>query len=197
LKGANKPGVERELKFARVDLEQIRGRLLELEAERLGAPAEEENWLLDRAGELSSKGAILRVRRDGRGAWLTWKGPALFEDRVKLRSEIEIAVSTAEGVLKLLEQLGFVVVRRYQKVREEWRLGAETICLDHTPIGDFVEFEGEKAEALAKRCGFDPKQAVTKSYLALYDEYLASHPGAPHDMLFPEDGADGGGGRVG
>ena len=77
-------------------------------------------------------------------------------------------------------------MRRYQKIREEWRLGAETICLDHTPIGDFVEFEGEKAEAVAKRCGFDPATAVRKSYLMLYEDWIAEHPDAPRDMVFTE-----------
>ncbi len=186
---SRKPGVERELKFARVDLELLRSRLLELEAERLGAPSEEDNWLLDRDGELARKGAILRVRRDGRGSWLTWKGGARFEGGTKLRGEIELEVASAEDALRLLEQLGFAIVRRYQKIREEWQLGAETICLDHTPIGDFVEFEGGKAEAVARRCGFDPKQAVRKSYLELYDDYLAANPEAPHNMVFrePED----------
>lgn len=183
-----KSEIERELKFAGVDLEVLRGRLLELEAERLGAPSEEENWLLDRGGQLSADGCILRVRRDGRGSWITWKGPASFDGQVKLRGEIELSVSSAEEALRLLTKLGFAVVRRYQKIREEWRLGAETICLDHTPIGDFVEFEGEKAEAVAKRCGFDPALAVRKTYLALYDDYLSRHPGAPSDMVFVDPG---------
>ena len=55
-----------------------------------------------------------------------------------------------------------------------------------TPIGDFVEFEGDKAEAVAKRCGFDPATAVRKSYLMLYEDYVAEHPGAPPDMVFTE-----------
>jgi hypothetical protein len=72
-------------------------------------------------------------------------------------------------------------------MREEWRLGTETICLDHTPIGDFVEFEGDRAEAVAKRCGFDPDKALRKSYLMLYAEHLAANPAAPFDMVFPDD----------
>ena len=36
-----KPQIERELKFAGVDLDQLRSRLLELECERLGTPPAE------------------------------------------------------------------------------------------------------------------------------------------------------------
>ena len=134
-----KPQIERELKFAGVDLDQLRSRLLELECERLGPPSNEDNWLLDRQGELAGSGGVLRVRQDGRGALITFKGPASFEGPAKLRRELEIVVQDSESALALFTALGYDVVRRYQKIREEWRLGSETICLDHTPIGDFVD----------------------------------------------------------
>lgn len=182
------PGdVERELKFAQADLDALRQRLAELEAERVGPTVFEENWLIDRDRELERQGAILRVRvEEGRGALLTFKGPARFEGTVKVRTELEIRFETSDKVLKLFAALGYEIVRRYQKMREEWRLGSESICLDHTPIGDFVEFEGEKAEAVAKRCGFDATQAVRKSYLMLYADYVAAHPEAPRDMIFDD-----------
>lgn len=186
MSGQKKPLIERELKFAQVDLDTLRGRLLELEAERVGPPADEDNWLLDRQGELARSGGVLRVRRDGQGSLVTFKGPATFEGPAKLRRELEIGIEGAEEALALFSALGYEVVRRYQKIREEWRLGSETICLDHTPIGDFVEFEGEKSTAVAKRCGLDPETAVRKSYLMLYEDYLAAHPEAPRDMIFQD-----------
>ena len=57
-------GLERELKFAQADLEALRQRLLEVEAERTGPAVFEENWLLDRAGELAKKQSVLRVRAE-------------------------------------------------------------------------------------------------------------------------------------
>ena len=184
----DKPPIERELKFAQVDLDALRSRLLEVEAERLGPAIFEENWLVDRNGELGDRMSILRVRaEEGRGAVVTFKGPASFDGSTKVRTELELRVENAEKALALLTALGYSVERRYQKLREEWRLGTETICLDHTPIGDFVEFEGDRAEAVAKRCGFDQAKALRKSYLMLYAEYLASHPEAPFDMVFADD----------
>ena len=177
--------VERELKFARVEIEALRERLLELEAERVRSAAHEDNWLLDREGELLDQGCVLRLRKDGHGAWLTFKGPAHLEGRVKVRSEQEIEVGDAEKALDLFLGLGYTVARRYQKIREDWRLGGVTISLDRTPIGDFAEFEGEGAETVARRCGFDAQQAERRSYLRLYDDYQKEHPDAPAEMLFP------------
>jgi hypothetical protein len=66
-------------------------------------------------------------------------------------------------------------------------VGGVTVALDRTPIGEFAEFEGEAAEALAKRFGFDPDKAERRSYLRLYNDYLKEHPDAPPDMTFPEE----------
>lgn len=177
---------ERELKFRAPDLEQLRERLRELSAERQAPATLEDNQVFDRAGELEGRGHLLRLRNDGRGATLTFKGPARFEGGLKIRSERETRLDNADETRAILEALGYAVVRRYQKMREEWRLGSVMISLDHTPIGDFVEFEGDKAEAVARRCGLAAAQAETRTYLRLYVDYLAEHPEAPPDMTFGE-----------
>lgn len=184
----SEPGpIEREIKFNGVEHERLRERLAELEAERIGSPAFEDNWVFDRRGELSGVGSILRLRSDGHGARLTFKGPARFEGRTKLRQEHEVRLLDAAEARALLECLGYQAVKRYQKVREEWELGGVTIALDHTPVGDFAEFEGEGAETVARRCGFDLETAERRTYLRLYEDYLKEHPEAPPDMIFRED----------
>lgn len=180
------PTFERELKFAGVSIDKLRDRLTEMEAERSGQGTFEENWVFDREAELETSGRLLRLRKDGQGAWLTYKGPLRFEGRVRLRVENEVAVDNADTARALLEGLGYSVVRRYQKIRETWRLGGVIIALDHTPIGDFAEFEGEAAERVARRFGFDPNRAERRSYLRLYADYREEHPEAPADMLFPD-----------
>jgi predicted adenylyl cyclase CyaB len=180
----SKNNLEREIKFHSEDLEALRERLAELEAERVGPPAFEDNWILDRGDELLSKGKILRLRSDGARSHLTFKGPMHMEGKIKVRPELEIGIEDAEQGRQLFEQLGYTVVRRYQKVREEWQLGGVTIALDHTPIGDFAEFEGDGAETVARRCGFDPGKGEARSYLRLYDDYLKDHPDAPPEMTF-------------
>ncbi len=179
--------VERELKFAEVEHDLLRDRLLDLEAERMWTSALEENWVFDRDGELVERGCLLRLRRDPRGAWLTYKGPAEYEGHTKVRTELETEVSDSDVIHQILESLGYEVVRRYEKRRELWRVGGVTVALDRTPIGEFAEFEGEAAEALAKRFGFDPTKAERRSYLRLYQDYLKEHPDAPPNMTFPEE----------
>lgn len=183
---ANKSGIERELKFASVELATLRQRLDEMSAERMTSGSFEENWVFDRGKEIETAGCLLRLRKDGQHAMLTYKGPQTFEGRVRVRPEHEIEVGDAEAARALLEGLGYAVVRRYQKVREEWRLGGVVIALDHTPIGDFAEFEGEAADRVARRCGFDPEDSERRSYLRLYEKYREKHPDSPPDMLFPD-----------
>ncbi len=183
--GDSGDGVERELKFACADLAAVRERLGELGAERQAAAAFEDNLVFDRGGELQESGCLLRLRSDRRGARLTFKGPARFEGNLKLRQERETGVDDAAGTRALLESLGYAVVQRYQKMREEWRLGSVVVALDHTPIGDFVEFEGAKAQQVARRCGFDAGRAEKRSYLHLYRDHRRDHPEAPPQMVFP------------
>ena len=182
--------LERELKFAGVELDSLRQRLIELEAERAQPSTFEDNWIFDRDGELEADGHLLRLRNDSRGARLTFKGKTNFEGHTKVRLEHETGVTDPASMRRLLEQLGYQAARRYQKMREEWQLGGVTVALDHTPIGDFAEFEGSSAEPLAKRCGFDPEKAERRSYLRLYQDYLADHPDAPADMVFQDRAED-------
>lgn len=175
---------ERELKFLCPSLEDLRERLRELEAERLSAASSEDNFVYDRENRLRKAGELLRLRIEPRGARLTFKGQARFEEQVKVRVEHETEVADAEQMDAILGQLGFAVVRRYQKKREEWHLGGVTVSLDHTPIGDFAEFEGGGAAAVAKRCGFALEEAENRTYVELYEDYRRDNPDAPPDMVF-------------
>lgn len=176
---------ERELKFRCDDMSNLRERLAEAEAERVSASTKETNWVLDRDGELERRGELLRVRSQGADARFTFKGPARFEEGTKIRSEREVGTDDHEGVIEILRALGYETSCRYEKFRETWRLGGVLVCLDHTPIGDFVEFEGDKASQVAKRFRFSPSEAEEANYLELYAVYRQEHPEAPEDMIFP------------
>ncbi len=179
--------VERELKFSAVDHDDLRLRLEGLEAENQGPPALEDNWVLDRDGQLGANGSILRLRVDRRGTRVTFKGPATFEGSVKVRVEHETEVGDGPSLRQIFSSLGYEPVRRYQKYREEWRLGSITIALDHTPIGDFAEIEGDGCETVAKRLSLDLEQLEKRNYLRLYEDYLKDNPEAPPDMVFQQD----------
>jgi len=181
-------GEEREIKLRLDDPAVVRAHLERLGARREAGPARERNVLLDTAdGRLAGAGCVLRLRRYG-GRWrLTFKGGARFEGGVKVREELETEVEDGDALLAILGRLGFLPVRLYEKEREVWRLGAAAVCLDRTPMGWFVEVEGEDPEAVAVRLGLDPAAALRASYVALWETYRRDRPelGLPRDMVLP------------
>jgi adenylate cyclase class 2 len=179
--------VERELKFPVADLEALRSKLASLGAVLVAPASLERNWVLDDPGQrLRRQGLLLRVRQwRGQGS-LTFKGPASFAAGVKSREELETTVGDAEKVLAILAAVGFGVAFYYEKHREVWSWGAVTVDLDHTPMGDFLELEGE-GRALGELCrklGFAPEQALRGSYLELWHAFRQRHPEAPEHMVF-------------
>lgn len=156
--------------------------------ERLGASLVrerhfEENVLFDdRAGSLRESGTVLRLRETPRGGVLTFKGPREITDGIKSREERETAVEAPEQVRAILRNLGYRPVFRYQKYRESWSYRGQEVELDETPIGSFLEIEGDAAgiAAVAAELGFSPADYTAESYVALF---FAS--GGKGDMVFP------------
>ncbi len=168
-------------------LTPIRQRLAAAGARRLHPQLHEGNWVLDDPSHtLAAAGRLLRVRRAGDTATLTVKEPGTFAGGIKSRVELETEVGSAEQALAILAGLGFVPVRRYEKRRESWSLDGVTVALDETPMGAFVELEGESPllEPAAVELGLDPRAAVRGTYLDLWAAFRAAHPGAPEDMVF-------------
>jgi adenylate cyclase class 2 len=184
--------LEQEMKFPVPSLAQVRARLRDRGGHLLHAAALEDNVVLDDGGRsLAAAGRLLRVRRFGTTCLITLKGAASFSGGVKTRTELETEVADADTVLALLAGLGFAPVRRYQKRRESWSLEHVTVALDETPMGSFVELEGDGAAlaGVARALGLDPHKAARGTYLDLWTAFRAGHPGAPEDMVFAsEDG---------
>lgn len=180
---------ESEIKVPVPDLAPVRALLVDSGASRVSELHDEMNVLFDDAdGRLASSGCALRVRRArGRGL-LTWKGRATFEGAVKRREEIEIEVSDPAAAERLLERLGFRPTFRYAKRREELRCVGCLVALDETPIGAFVEIEGDPAAiaVCAAVLGLRHADAERRSYAGLWRRAREKDPSLPADMLFPE-----------
>ena len=134
-------------------------------------------------GRLQAAGSTLRVRADGDRAYLTYKGPVI-PGPFKMREEIETEAGASGPLLAILAALGFTPVFRSEKYREEFAAGGAVIAIDDTPIGAFVEIEGEAAAivTLAGQLGFEPADFVLASYRVLFA--AAGPAGAPADTLF-------------
>jgi adenylate cyclase class 2 len=180
---------EIEIKFALKDRAALVGRLHEIGAKRLYSETFEDNIVLDRRGELRTKGALLRVRKFGRYAIATFKGPLAFEDGVKSREEVQTGVESFELAIQLFDSLGYKPVFRYQKFREVWRVREVEVVLDRTPIGDYFEIEGQLdlIRSVAEELGMNPEQGIRQTYADLYRQHRRTRADLPENMVFSPD----------
>ena len=183
------PADEIEVKLPCEDL-VVRAEKLRISARRLGRPSHfESNDLYDDAdGRLTGSGRVLRLRRAGDTASLTFKGPARFTDGLKMREERETRVSDPAETEAILIALGLTRRFRYEKRREEWTFEGCAVALDETPIGNFVEVEGDPPgiRRAVVALGLDFADAVPYTYARLYAERRKKDPSLPPDMVFPE-----------
>ena len=109
---------------------------------------EEINTLFDTAGgELKRRGHVLRLRRlDEEHMILTFKGPAAYQEGMKVRSETELHVSDRDAMIGILRGLGFTESLEYRKTRETWQLNGVEVTLDTLDFGRFAEIEGTKTQ---------------------------------------------------
>ena len=181
---------EVEVKLPCADLDRVRGKLGDLGATVRNPLHFESNDLYDDVeGHLAASGRVLRLRRAGDTALLTYKGPARFAGGVKTREERETRVSDPEETEAILIALGWTRRFRYEKKREEWTLEGCAVALDQTPIGNFAEVEGDPRgiRLAVVALGLDFADAVPYTYARLYAERRKNDPSLPADMVFLEN----------
>jgi adenylate cyclase class 2 len=103
-----------------------------------------------------------------------------------VREEREVEVGDRDEASAILERLGYERRFRYQKRREEWAWEGCIVALDATPIGTFVEIEGDPTAIrhLVARLGLDPSEAIPYSYAELYARRRKEQPSLPADMVW-------------
>ena len=174
---------ETEIKLRVADVSAARAALARAGAKIARERHLEDNVLYDDAyGTLRTAGTVLRLRTTPAGGVLTFKGPREDHDGLKSREERETTVGDPAALRAILDRLGFQPLFRYQKYRETWRHRRQEIEVDETPIGAFLEIEGdpEGIHAVAAELGFSPSDYVTESYVGLF---FAG--GGQGDMVFP------------
>ena len=182
-----RPAEEVEVKLPCADLDAIRRALTDRGATPLAERHDEVNDLYDDAERrLSARGAALRLRQESGRVLLTYKGPARFVSGVKVREERETQIADAEAARAILAGLGFAPTFRYEKRREEWLFEKCAVALDETPIGRFVEVEGEPTaiRRAVAALSLDFSEAIPYSYARLYLDRRSKDPSLPPDMVF-------------
>ena len=186
---------EVELKFPVADLRALEQRLAVLSV-RLYAPIDQvDRYFNHPCRDFARTDEALRLRHDGDGVVITWKGPRI-DAASKTRREIELplpvgqpnggdpahpAASTIAGWTELLESLGFrpvaTVAKRRRPAHVQWHGMEVDVALDSVAgLGEFLELELQASEAdvpqaraclesLARELGCGPSER--RSYLEL------------------------------
>ncbi len=136
---------------------------------------------------LQARGCALRIRTDGPATLLTFKGPAQPGD-MKTRTEHETTVADSTALTLVLEGLGFRAWFRYEKYREEFSAPGVTVAVDETPIGTFVEIEGDESgiRTFSRALGRTDTDFVCSSYRRLFTLEGGTAGLTGSDMLFPQ-----------
>jgi adenylate cyclase, class 2 len=179
---------ETEIKLAVEDLPTIQSRLHSLSFTVLHPRVFEANTVYDtKAQDLRQNSSLLRLRQVGERTVLTWKGPPVAGPH-KQRPEEETTVGSFDKMALIFEKLGYLPTFRYEKYRTEFSKPGSlgVVVLDETPIGNFLEIEGEAAwiDATARDLGFLPEDYLLESYGSLYLQYCRQAGVEPGHMVF-------------
>jgi adenylate cyclase class 2 len=183
---------EVEIKFLVSDVKSLEHKLNEIGFRCITPSTREVNTLYDLPNqELRHKGELLRLRQYGDKWVLTHKGKGIPGPH-KSRTELETGISDGPKMDSLLRALGYAPTFVYEKYRSEWSDGQGHVVLDHTPIGDVAEIEGESEwiDRTAQKLGVGTADYITKSYIELFFEWKRKTNRKAENMTFQEIGDD-------
>jgi adenylate cyclase, class 2 len=205
---------EIEVKLRVSDLSRLRRVLRRLRAVSSSRVFESNTLYDDARRRFRKSGRVLRLRieiptrkrtpprrtRNGhlapiQDALLTYKAPisragaGTSRPRYKIKEEVEVHVSNARCLGRILGGLGFQPGFRYEKFRTTYRLpGLKSliVVLDETPIGTFLELEGSKSaiDQAARSLGYAPSDYIPLTYLTLYQSECRRRGVRARNMVF-------------
>lgn len=166
--------MEIEVKIKIDDLKKIKRKIIKLGFRTISPYSFEHNILFDTKDErLKKNKLLLRLRKIDDKYIVTFKHPPEHSQdtsHYKIREEKEIEVSDYENIKSIFTGLGFKVFFIYEKYREIFDNGNVKIMMDHTPIGDYIEIEGdaEGIDKIAAQLGYSKSDYITDNYMALF-----------------------------
>lgn len=178
--------VEREVKLRFPSADEARRAVIGLGAVPLRGRRLQADALLDSPESvLGAKGTTLRIRTEEGASRVTFKGP-VQPSAMKVREELETAVGDADVLFRVFAELGLRVWFRYEKYREEFARDGVVIAIDDTPVGVYVELEGEESAiaSAAAALGRGPADYIVDSYRGLFLRERAAHGLTGPDMVF-------------
>ena len=171
--------IEVKIEVSEAELESLRVQLETAGFSKTATRQKEENLLFDFSDRrLTNSGCALRLRKYGDKKVMTYKGPRKADPLLKIREEIETLLTDFKAAQSIFEAIGLEVTFSYGKYREKYSLENESdpvaICIDETPVGNFVEIEGSRKniERFAALFNWGPDRFIQKNYIDLYQERL-------------------------
>lgn len=155
--------IEKKYRLTLERREQLLQRLQQISATAVGEEFEENT--LYAGGNLDPRRRILRLRRIGDAAILTYKERFNSTSAIKHQREDETRVDNAEALAAILDALGFRPALVYEKRRATWRVADAEVVVDELPFGLFLEIEGEEgaithAESLLELADVEAEMAT-------------------------------------
>jgi adenylate cyclase class 2 len=136
--------IEKKYRLTPKQRDGVRKRLPMIGAKRAGEEFEENTLFAGDSIDLSR--SVLRLRRVGKRAILTYKERFPTRSDIKHQREDETVVTDADAMELILEGIGFTAALVYEKLRETWKLGKTEIVIDELPFGLFMEIEGTEQD---------------------------------------------------
>lgn len=134
--------IEVEAKVRINDIEGMEKRITEQGAEYTGTIKQADEYFDFPDMQIFNSGGAFRVRDSDGNYRVTYKGRKKDEETTS-RDEIEIAIESAEKMIKILENMGFVRLCEINKKRKVYLLAGLKISLDEVEgLGSFMEMEG-------------------------------------------------------
>jgi adenylate cyclase class 2 len=163
--------IEKKYRLTREQNEQLIRRLRESGAKPEGEEFEENT--IYAGGNLDLSRQVLRLRRVGERAILTYKERADSTSAIKRHREDETRISDAASLADILAALGYRPSLVYEKRRATWQLKEAEIVLDELPFGLFVEIEGEEntITEVEELLGLKEAEAEMATYPELARQY--------------------------
>jgi len=156
--------IEKKYRLTELQRTSIIARLTELCADKFSAKCEVNTIYTNPV--LQSENAILRLRRIGDRAILTFKKRFPSSSPIKRQLEEETEVADADAMERILDRLGFTPTLVYEKRRQTWKHCDTEIAVDELPFGWFMEIEGEESaiERVEAELAIDGLQAEEATY---------------------------------
>lgn len=156
--------IEKKFRLTKRQRDAVLKRLPAVGAELKSEDFEENTLFNGEALEVGS--CVLRLRRVGDKATLTYKKALPVISSIKHRREEETAVADPEAMEAILVALGFTPALVYEKRRQTWRLGNTEIVIDVLPFGLFMEIEGRVSDirSTERKLGLKGLKAENASY---------------------------------